>query len=272
MVTGMSRTNHGLLQNGNRTKADSALRLEAVARRIEKEERRNRNLQAKCQEFATHYGRQFGLGALEPFSKAVREYMDGQSHPLTQSSGRPHSFRRYAVGIPPETIVLLTLQAVINGISMERSMVSVAENIGTLLDESCRDGEVWTTEVRGLVGLKCLELLESSVPDLIHTRLVPKPGQERRKTEYHIFPTDKTLALIKGSPEKVGWAHPFFTPTVAIPDAYEGAHASAMVSRMVNALQATPWTINRRVYDCRRDCRKHNCHLPRFRHLPREPH
>src|SRR5262249_50253272 len=68
------------------------------------------------------------------------------------------------------------------------------------------------------------------------------------KTEWHIFPTEKTLAIIETSAEKVGWARPFFVPTLSIPDAYESTHGSRMVSRVVNAIQATPWTINRRVY------------------------
>ncbi len=244
----MSTTNRSLVQTGEKTE-ESAIRLEAVARRSKKVERRNRNLQAKCQEFNTEYGRQFGLAALEPFSKAVSEYIAEESKPRSQMNGRPHSFSRFAVGIPPTTIVLFTLQSVINGLSMERSLVSVADTIGTLLDESCRDGVAWTTDVRVRVGLKCVELLERSVPDLIHTQLVPMPGQERRKTECHIVPTEKTLAIIKTSPEKVGWAHPFFVPTLTIPDAYESTHASPIVSRVVNAIQATPWTINRRVYD-----------------------
>lgn len=224
------------------------MRLEAVARGIKKTERRNRNLQAKCQEFHTEYGRQLGLGALEPFSKAVSEYMAEESKPRSQSNGRPHSFSRFATGIPPTTIVLFTLQSVINGLSMERSLVSVADTIGTLLDESCRDGVALTTNERVLVGLKCVELLERSVPDLIHTKLVPKPGQEGRKTECHIFPTEKTVAIIQASPERVGWAYPSFKPTLTLPDAYESTHASPMVSRVVNAIQATPWRINRQVY------------------------
>jgi len=153
------------------------------------------------------------------------------------------------MNIPPTTIVLFTLQSVINGLSMERSLVSVADTIGTLLDESCGEGMALTTNERVLVGLKCVELLERSVPDLIFTKLVPMPGQEGRKTECHIFPTEKTLAIIKVSPEKVGWAHPFFVPTLTMPDAYESTHAAPMVSRVVNAIQTTPWTINRQVYD-----------------------
>ena len=244
----MSTTNRSLVQTGEKTE-ESAIRLEAVARRSKKVERRNWNLQAKCQEFNTEYGRQFGLAALEPFSKAVSEYIAEESKPRSQMNGRPHSFSRFAKGIPPTTIVLFTLQSVINGMSKDRSLVSVAATIGTLLDELCRDGVVWTTEVRERVGLKCIELLERRVPDLIQTRLVPKPGQEGRKTECHIVPTEKPLAIIKASPEKVGWAHPFFTPTLTIPDTYESTHASPMVSRVVNAIQATPWTINRRVYE-----------------------
>jgi hypothetical protein len=244
----MSITNRSFLQTMKKT-GESTVRLEAVARGIKKVERRNRNLQAKCQEFHTEYGRELVRGAFEPFSKAVSEYMAEESKPRSQSNGRPHSFSRFAMSIPPGTIVLLTLQSVINGLSMDRSLVSVADTIGTLLDESCRDGVAWTTDVRVLVGLKCVELLERSVPDLIQTRLVPKPGQEGRKTECHIVPTEKTLALIKASPEKVGWAHPFFTPTLTIPDTYESINASPMVSRVVNAIQATPWRINRRVYE-----------------------
>lgn len=227
---------------------ETRIRLEAVARGIKKVERRNRNLQAKCQEFHTEYGRQFVRGALAPFSKAVSEYMAEESKPRSQSNGRPHSFSRLAMGIPPETIVLFTLQSVINGLSMERSLVAAADTVGTLLDESCRDGMAWTTEARVRVGLKCIELLERSVPDLIQTKLVPMPGQGC-KTERHIFPTEKTLAIITASPEKAGWAHPFFAPTLTIPEAYESAHASPMVTRVVNAIQATPWTINRRVYE-----------------------
>jgi hypothetical protein len=248
MLFVMSTTNRSLLQTIKKT-GESTVRLEAVALGIKKVESRNRKLQAKCQEFNAEYGRQLGLAALEPFSKAVSEYMAEESKPRSQSNGRPHSFSRFAMGIPPATIVLFTLQSVINGLSTERSLVSVADTIGTLLDESCRDGVAWTTDVRVFVGLKCVELLERSVPDLIHTQLVSMPGQEGRKTECHIFPTKNTLAIIKASPEKVGWAHPFFVPTLTIPDAYEATNASPMVSRVVNAIQATPWTINRRVYD-----------------------
>jgi hypothetical protein len=244
----MKSTNHSLIQAG-RKMAESAIRIDAVARRIEKVERQNRNLRAKSQEAHSEYGRRLALGALEPFSRAVVEYMAEESKPHSQTKGRPHSFTRYAMDIPPETIVLLTLQSVVNGLSEARSLVSVADVIGTLLDECCRDGELWKTEVRELVGLKCIELLEKSVPDLIQTRRVSKPGQEGRKKEYHIFPTEKTLAIINTSAERVGWARPFFVPTLSIPDAYESTDGSQMVSRVVNAIQATPWTINRRVYE-----------------------
>jgi DNA-directed RNA polymerase len=248
MLFDMKSTNDSLIQAGRKT-TESAIRIDAVARRIEKVERQNRNLQAKCQEFNSRYGRQLALGALEPFSKAVIGYMAEESKPHSQLKGRPHTFTRHALGIPAGTIVLLTLQSVINGLSEERSLVSVADTIGTLLDEYCRDGEVWTGKARQLVGLKCIELLEKSVPDLIQTRRIPKPGQEGRKTEYHIFPTEKTLVIIETSAEKVGWAHPFFVPTLSIPDAYESTNASEMVSRVLNSIQATPWTINRRVYE-----------------------
>jgi DNA-directed RNA polymerase len=248
MLSLMSTTNRSLLQTIKKTEK-STVRLEAVARGIKKVERRNRNLQAKCQEFHTKYGRQLARGAFGPFSQAVSEYTAEESKPRTQSNGRPHSFSRYVKDISPTTIVLFTLQSVINGMSMERSLVAVADTIGTLLDESCRDGVAWTTNVRVLVGLKCVELLEHSVPDLIHTKLVPMAGQEGRKTERHICPTKKTLAIINASPEKVGWAHPFYVPSLTMPETYESTDASPMVSRVVNAIQATPWTINRRVYD-----------------------
>jgi hypothetical protein len=244
----MKSTNHSLIQTDGTT-GETPIRMEAVSRRIDRDNRRHRNLQAKCQEFNSKYGRQLALGALEPFSRAVIEYIAEESKPHSQLKGRPQSFTRYAMGIPHGTIVLLTLQSIINGLSQERSLVSVADNIGTLLDECCRDGEVWKAEVRQLVGLKCIELLEKSVPDLIQRRLVPKPGQEGRKMEYHLFPNEKTLAIIETSAEKVGWAHPFFVPTLSIPDAYESTNGSPMVSRVVNAIQATPWTINRRVYE-----------------------
>src|SRR3989442_1607780 len=106
MLFDMKSTNHSLLQTGGKT-AESAIRLDAVARRIEKVERQNRNLQAKCQEFNSQYGRQLALGALESFSRAVIEYRAEESKPHSQLKGRPHSFTRYALGIKPGTIVLL---------------------------------------------------------------------------------------------------------------------------------------------------------------------
>ena len=134
MLWDMKRTNHSLIQVGRKT-TESAIRNDAVARRSERVARQNRNLQAKCQEFNSRYGRQLALGALEPFSRAVIQYMAEESKPHSKLKGRPHSFARYALDIPSGTIVLLTLQSVINGLSTERSLVSVADTIGTLLDE-----------------------------------------------------------------------------------------------------------------------------------------
>src|SRR6185295_15793447 len=102
MLSLMSTTNRSLLQTIKKTEK-SPVRLEAVARGIKNVQRRNRNLQAKCQEFHTEYGRQLGLGALEPFTRAVSEYMAEESKPRSQSDGRPHSFSRYAIGNPPTT-------------------------------------------------------------------------------------------------------------------------------------------------------------------------
>lgn len=252
----------------------------------------------------------------EQVVEGIQEYLHTAG---AGTPGKHQSASRLLELLEPEAAALLTLRTALNGLSGENNLVTVARELGALIEDelrfrkfkaahpgymravvqraatqtSCykyqravvhqaaRKKEVdwcnWSAAEQALVGTKLLEIMVERT-GLFH--LVLEPG--RKGSLYKLQPSDETLGWLAQEDLFCEALAPVYLPMLVEPrpwtSVFEGGYLSrcpnlvfvrgmgdgpvysghleelsntdlSQVMGAVNQIQATPWRVNRRVYE-----------------------